>query len=119
MPRLATPPKPHARKRVPLSCDTFFKIICRVLLIGIKSILAHEEPFEMEDPFQTYEEEVERLLKRLSRQPRNSSAAGKTGKSATEETSKNKTSTSESGIKFKDYLESSVKRALRREVDRI
>ena len=30
----------------------------------------HEEPFEMEDPFQTYEEEVEGLLKRLSRQPR-------------------------------------------------
>lgn len=30
----------------------------------------HEEPFEMEDPFQTYEEEVESLLKRLSRQPR-------------------------------------------------
>ena len=30
----------------------------------------HEEPFEMEDPFQTYEDEVDRLLKRLSRQPR-------------------------------------------------
>ena len=30
----------------------------------------HEEPFEMEDPFQTYEEEVEGLLKRLSCQPR-------------------------------------------------
>ena len=30
----------------------------------------HEEPFEMEDPFETYEEEVEGLLKRLSRQPR-------------------------------------------------
>ena len=33
----------------------------------------HEEPFEMKDPFYTYEEEVEGLLKRLSRQPRSSS----------------------------------------------
>ena len=30
----------------------------------------HEDPFEMEDPFQTYEEEVEILLKRLNHQPR-------------------------------------------------
>ena len=31
----------------------------------------NEEPFEMKDPFHTYEAEVEELLKRLSKQPRN------------------------------------------------
>ncbi len=30
----------------------------------------HEEPFEMKDPFQTYEKEVEVVLKRLSQQPK-------------------------------------------------
>jgi len=33
----------------------------------------HEEPFEMRDPFQTYEKEVEVVLKRLSQQPKLSS----------------------------------------------
>jgi hypothetical protein len=29
----------------------------------------HEEPFDMKDPFETYDAEVEILLKRLSQQP--------------------------------------------------
>jgi proteasome accessory factor A len=33
----------------------------------------HEEPFEMKDPFDTYDAEVEALLKRLSQQPKSAS----------------------------------------------